>query len=480
MTGPTVSAITYPASRVGHEGATFWLEREGSAKHLIIEGGTPEVLDAFHGTADQDRFVAPADAQNALALRRTLPWLAPRRWGLATTAGTGDRLGLCTPGHARAFAEVGGVKPVFAQQSIREMGRTHRTPRNVLDDATWGAFQAGWTDGVGADADHLKTTDDIDRCAEAGFVFYTLDPGDSVDPAAVNASQAELRTKAEGLDWAALDSNLADAIARYAGTRVDLDDTAVDLDEESVVRAFAKYGPALASARALAEHVATKSIPYELELAVDETDYPTTPVEHIVIMRELGRFGTEFVSFSPRFVGEFEKGIEFKGDLDALRRDFEVHAQLARALGPYKLSLHSGSDKYSTFQPLAEATRGVVHLKTAGTSWVESLRIVARFDPDLFLAVLRLSRESFEANRASYRLSCDLAKVPVSPSPDELDDLVTRNDSRQVLHVGFGPALTEYGDQIKQVLSSHESELEAVIAAHFIRHLAPFAAVAQQ
>ena len=55
----------------------------------------------------------------------------------------------CTPGHMRVFQEATGVNPVFAQQSTREMGRTHRAPRNVLDDATWGAFQGGWTGGVG-------------------------------------------------------------------------------------------------------------------------------------------------------------------------------------------------------------------------------------------------------------------------------------------------------------------------------------------
>ncbi len=65
----------------------------------------------------------------------------------------------------------------------------------------------------------------------------------------------------------------------------------------------------------------------------------------------------EFVSFAPRFVGRFEKGVEYIGDINELQRDFEIHAEIARALGPYKLSLHSGSDKYSTYPLIAEATR---------------------------------------------------------------------------------------------------------------------------
>ena len=88
--------------------------------------------------------MAETTAENALALRSALPWLTPSRFGLHTSAGFGDRLGLATPGHVRALRAVDApINPVFAQQSIREMGRCHRTPRNVLDDATWGAFQAG-------------------------------------------------------------------------------------------------------------------------------------------------------------------------------------------------------------------------------------------------------------------------------------------------------------------------------------------------
>jgi hypothetical protein len=94
----------------------------------------------------------------------------------------GDRLGLATPGHVRAVRATGSsIAPIFAQQSIREMARTGRTPQQVMDDATWGAFLEGWTGGVGADADHLKTPADIDACLAAGFTFYTIDPGAHVD-----------------------------------------------------------------------------------------------------------------------------------------------------------------------------------------------------------------------------------------------------------------------------------------------------------
>ena len=181
------------------------------------------------------------------------------------------------------------------------------------------------------------------------------------------------------------------------------------------------------------------------------------------------------ISFAPRFVGGFEKGVEYIGDLADLQRDFEIHAEIARALGPYKLSLHSGSDKYSTYPLIAAATRGVMHLKTAGTSWAEALRVIARHDTALFRDVLALSLREFETNRQSYHLSCDPARIPADPSDAELDDLLTRTDSRQVLHVGYGPALTQYRDRLYACWAAHEDELNEIIRDHFVKHLAPLA-----
>jgi hypothetical protein len=349
----------------------------------------------------------------------------------------------------------------------------------VLDDATWGAFQAGWTTPVGADADHLEELDDIDDTAAAGFVFFTLDPKAKVDPEAEHADPASVKAKVEALDWPGLDSDLAAFLQRYAGRRIELEHDAVELDEASVLRAMAKYGPSLAHAMAMYRRLMEKGFDCEVEFAVDETDYPTKPAEHVVVVSELKRLGMEFISFAPRFVGRFEKGVEYIGDLDELRRDFEIHAQLARALGPYKLSLHSGSDKFSTYPLIAEATRGVVHLKTAGTSWAEALRVIARNDADLMRRILALALDSFEANRKSYHLSCDPARIPTDPTDDEVSRLLDVADSRQVLHVGYGAILEEFGSQMYRVWNDHEEQLYGIIADHFVPHLAPFGPYAQ-
>jgi hypothetical protein len=471
----------YPESQVSYGGATYWLERAADgAKRLVAVAGERSILGRFAGAVESvDGKVllhAKLSADNALALRSALPWLNPTRFGLHTSVGFGDRLGLATPGHVRALTTVGApIRPAFAQQSIREMGRCRRTPRDVLDDATWGAFQAGWTKPVGGDADHLEELDDVDNTAAAGFVFFTLDPKAAVDPEAENADPATVRAKVEALDWPALETDLPTFTRRYAGQRVELEHEAVELDEDSVLRAMAKYGPALALAMAMYRRLQAKATDYEVEFAVDETDYPTKPAEHVVLVRELKRLGMDFVSFAPRFVGRFEKGVEYIGDLTELGRDFEIHAQLARALGPYKLSLHSGSDKYTTYPLIAAATKGVVHLKTAGTSWAEALRVIARNDPDLMRRILALALDSFEANRKSYHLSCDPTRIPTDPTDDEVAGLLDVVDSRQVLHVGYGAILDEFGSQMYRLWNDHEEEHYRIIADHFVKHLEPFA-----
>jgi tagaturonate epimerase len=475
----------YPESPVSHGGATYWMERSADGdRRLAAVADDRSVFDLFAGTVEivdgKARLFAETTADNAGALRSALPWLRPSRIGLHTSAGFGDRLGLATPGHVRALKAVGApIRPVFAQQSIREMGRCRRTPRDVLDDATWGAFQAGWTKPVGADADHLEQLDDIDDTAAAGFAFFTLDPKAAVDSEAEHADPATIRAKVEALDWPGLESDLRTFTKRYVGQRVDLDREALELDEGSVLRAMAKYGPSLAHAMAMYRRLPEKGTDYEVEFAVDETDYPTKPAEHVVVVSELKRLGMEFVSFAPRFVGRFEKGVEFIGDLDELRRDFEIHAELARALGPYKLSLHSGSDKYSTYPLIAEATRGVVHLKTAGTSWAEALRVIAHNDADLMRQILTLAVDSFEANRKSYHLSCDPTTIPTDPTNDEVARLMDVVDSRQVLHVGYGAILDEFGSRMYRVWNDNEEEHHRIIADHFIKHLKPFAPYAQ-
>lgn len=482
------SSLPMIASSVRDVGeAVLWLERHPRRLHLISP--VDHALHAqFHGETEEFRkgmrhLVGPLSAYNAAAVRTALPNLQPRTLGQSTSAGFGDRLGLATPGHVRGLERIdvenshAAVLPIFAQQSIREMTRTDRTPLEVIDDATWGALEAGWTGLVGADADHLKTTEHIDACVPAGFSFFTIDPGDFVDDTAADASSATLTAKLDGLPWDALSTTQVDLMNRYAKERIQADGLDLAFEREELVRAAIKYGAAIAHTAHMYRHLEAKGVPFELEVSVDETATPTTLFEHAFIALELERLGVRWISLAPRFVGRFEKGVDFQGDLQQLVRTLTGHAEIARALGSYKLSLHSGSDKFSVYGPIAEATRGLVHLKTAGTSYLEALRIAAVHDPELFRDILTLSREHFAEDRATYHISADLSAVPQAQDLDDaqLSGLLDDDSARQVLHVTFGSALDAFRSRLIDVLETHHEAHAERLADHFERHLRPFA-----
>src|SRR3954470_3497405 len=202
-----------PQLLVTADGTEFGFARTKAGDQLAVLAPSGwSRLEAFEGEASSYRgrvlLLGPTSATNLDALRDFLPWLSPRTLGLRTSAGMGDRLGLATPGHVRAVrAAGGGLAPIFAQQSIREMERTGRGPRQVMDDATWGAFAQGWREGFGADADHLKTPEDVDVCVGAGYSFFTFDPGGYVDDGAEVADASALRTAFEDLPWQDLEDD---------------------------------------------------------------------------------------------------------------------------------------------------------------------------------------------------------------------------------------------------------------------------------
>ncbi len=430
--------------------------------------------------------VGPTDHANARALRKALPWTAPMRVGLKTSAGLGDRLGLATPGHIRAMgAEGGPLVPFLAQQSIREMARTQRTPDEVMDAATWGVLQEGYRGGFGSDADHLQSPEDIDVTVAAGFTMFTIDPGAHVDDEADSLDAAELAARYEKLDFAGLHTTADELQLRYEGRTMKLDGgMSVTFDGESFLRAAVKYGNAIAHTAAMNTHLKNVAVDeFELEVSVDETESPTSTGEHYFFAAELKRLGVRWVSLAPRFVGRMEKGVDYIGDIETFRESFAAHVAVMRTLGPYKLSIHSGSDKFSIYPIGAEMTGGLVHLKTAGTSYLEAVRAIGLIDPPLFREIYEFARANYETDKATYHVSADLAKVPPSDtlSDDELPGLMDQFDARQVLHVTFGSVLTaDDGEKFRrrmfEELKRDEETHYAALAKHLGRHVAPFAA----
>jgi hypothetical protein len=251
-----------------------------------------------------------------------------------------------------------------------------------------------------------------------------------------------------------------------------------------LARAVVKYGRAIDQIAAMYQHLKALAgdHPFEVEISMDETELPTSPAEHVYIASELKRRGVAWVSFAPRFVGRFEKGVDYIGDLGAFKADVTVHAAIARQLGPYKLSLHSGSDKFSIYSIFMEATQGLSHLKTAGTSYLEALRTLAGLDPDLMHEIYQFSRQRFEIDKHSYHISADLDRAPRPGQVTDWESLFTQLDAREILHVTFGSVLTEktadgklrFYDQIFSVLEDHRDAYFNNLEKHFRRHLEPF------
>jgi hypothetical protein len=412
----------------------------------------------------------------------------PVALGLAPSFGYGDRLGLATPGHLESLQRAGGpIKGIFAQQSIREMARTNRNAPQVMAAATDALAQAGFTDLWGADADHLKTPADVDTTMDAGFIFFTIDPSDHVDQLADNYDASSLDQKFDAI------KGQVDWIDQYQGKSIAVNNgPTIEFDQQTVRRAAVKYGKAIIEALKLAAYIAQaaqqRGQDYEIELSVDETDQPTTLAEHYIIADQCRKADMKLVSLAPRFIGELEKGVDYKGDIAALEASLADHAAIAEQLGPYKLSLHSGSDKVSMYGAFARATAGRFHVKTAGTSYLEALRVIARHNDELFRRIIDFSRDRYDVDKATYHVS---ATVPTTPAPAEVADSAQleriylecwpdvaqgkgfTEPGRQILHCTFGSVLTDptLGAEFNQVLAENPDTYTQMLADHFEKHL---------
>ena len=380
---------------------------------------------------------------------------------LRPSFGFGDRLGLATPGH---IAAVRGTKfaPVFAQQSVRENARTGRTPQQVIDDAKRAVDSAKWGAPWGADADHLKTVDDLPPFVEAGYTFFTVDPGEHVDNGADTQSLAQLRKNIAAFHWDELS-------ALYLSGSVE--QSWALFETESLLRATVKYGKAIQHAFTMFKRLSDLKEAFDFEVSVDETDSPTTPLEHYFIANELTRLGVHFTSLAPRFVGRFEKGVDYIGDSGVLDAELAKHAAVTAHFATYKLSLHSGSDKFSVYPLIAKHWGERIHVKTAGTSYLEALRVLAVYTPDLFLKIYAVGRERYEMDKRTYHVSAQLDQLPFT---NDLPSLLNDFHAREMLHVTFGSALAQFGAEIKQGLGKHETAYLEGLRTHFEKHLQLF------
>ncbi|MCL2434349.1 MAG: tagaturonate epimerase family protein [Clostridia bacterium] len=343
--------------------------------------------------------------------------------GTRLSFGFGDRLGLATPGHLAAIAafnqkSAAPLFPILAQQSIRELTLTGRTYRDVIADAAQAADMP-----FGADGDHMKTLAEVANALDCGCTMITVDCSEVLRPEA---------------------------------------------DSTETI-----YGGAVQHCLDCYELIDGKA---DFELSVDETTFPTTPAAHFFVANELIKRGVKIDSLAPRFPGSFEKGIDYVGNLAEFEADLIEHQKIAEQFG-YRLSIHSGSDKFAVFPIIARVTGGNVHVKTAGTSWLEALRVVAQTDSAFFRELLTFAANNQDRARTLYHVSTNWRGGPECEfSNDDLPALLNRDDIRQSLHITYGAMLAE--PLIKQrlfILLRREKEAYInALVKHFKKHLDPF------
>lgn len=420
---------------------------------------------------------APLTGANAAMLRQAFPFTAPVAFGrTGLSIGLGDRLGLASPGHIRVVRET-AARPVLAQQSVREINLTDRTFGDVLDAATWAVFQEGYQDGFGADGDHLKQVAEVTAALASGFSMITLDCSEKIDNTVGGKNAAAVAAA-----YGSLPASYRERIeAAYLGKSFRMADGTIDFDAAVLQQCALIYGKALAYAgEVYFGLIRNEPRIVDFELSIDETATPTTPEAHYFVAAELSAAGIEVTSLAPRFIGEFQKAIDYIGDLAEFDRQFKAHAAIADAFG-YRLSIHSGSDKFGVYPSIARYTKGRVHVKTAGTNWLEALKVIARKDPALLRRIYAHALAHFSEATRYYHVTTNLGNVPdlATITDSELAGLLEQNDVRQVLHITYGVILTAAGPDgtllfkgaIYELLNAQEEAYARQLEQHIGKHL---------
>lgn len=468
-------AKLYTGSLYVLDGVLYCIAMEDGLKRLFLIADRP-IESGFEGERLTGGGIhllrAPLSKKNSRELRRLFPFTAPVSLrSQRTTIGCGDRLGMASAAHLRAIRQFDAY-PVLAQQSIRELNFTGRDFEGVVADAAFLVFQEGYEEGWGADGDHLKTIPDIDAALQAGMPMITLDLTEVLHPEAAGYDEQTLEDRFSLID----DTVREYILAEYVGKKFSGDHYTISFSYSEAVTCTLMYWDALEFAAEVDAHLrAKRGDVYDLEISIDETTSPTLPAHHLFITRELHRRNVAVNSLAPRFIGDFQKAVDYIGDPEEFERQFIVHCGIARSYGAYKISVHSGSDKFTVYPYIGKHTGGRLHLKTAGTSWLEAVHAIARIDPQLFRLMYRKALEYFPEALKSYHITADLSVLPdIDTLQDgELERYFELAPSRQLLHITYGGLLKdpEIRDRFFTALNEHEDVHYDLLEKHFVKHL---------
>jgi hypothetical protein len=405
------------------------------------------------------------------------------------TIGVGDRFAHQGKAQLAAFIKARDlgvdVTPVW-NKSNREHTIVGSEPASVRAEADAAVKALGWTGPYFVDADHIGLAT-VERFLVPSD-FFTIDVADAIGKPAAEADIAAFAAKH----------------ARLAGS-LDLPgvEKPLNVSGETIEAIARKYLFAAQSAAAVHRRIesAKGAENFVAEVSMDETDRPQSPVELLFILAALADQNIPVRTIAPKFTGRFNKGVDYVGDLTQFEREFNddlaVIAFAVREFGlptDLKLSVHSGSDKFSLYPIIRRTlrkTQAGLHLKTAGTTWLEELIGLASAGGEgLVIAkeVYALAVEHFDELAAPYATVIDIDKGRL-PTPADVarwdgDTYATalRHEPknpfynphlRQLLHVAFKIA-AKMGGRYVDALKKHEAIVaENVTRNIYERHLKP-------
>ncbi len=402
--------------------------------------------------------------------------------------GCGDRFAHQGAAQLKAFVEAAKqgieISPVW-NKSHREHTTVHTDPASVRAEADSATQTLGWTKPYFVDADHISLKN-VDGFIDASD-FFTLDVADYIGEAA---------------DSATVDT-FVEAMARYAGEiKLPGVDDALMVSEEKIREIAIKYLFAVQEAGRIYRHIAEKKTGvFEVEVSMDETDDPQTPIEMLFILAMISREEIPIDTIAPKFSGRFNKGVNYVGDPAQFEKEFELDvAALAFAAEQFglketlRLSVHSGSDKFSIYPAMNRVIKKFgtgLHIKTAGTTWLEEIIGLAEAGDD-GLAVAKkvyanaVSRYDELAAPYATVIDIDPALLPSvetvnSWSSDDYVNALRHNlvcpdynpGFRQLIHVAYKVAY-ELGDEYIQALEKHEDIVGKNVTHNLLnRHILP-------
>jgi tagaturonate epimerase len=403
--------------------------------------------------------------------------------------GMGDRFAHQAKAQLRACmqaAEQGvEVTPVW-NKSNREHSIVGSHPDSVRAAAEAAVRELDWTGPFHIDADHIRL-ETVDPFLESSD-FYTLDVADAIGQA---ASADEVR-------------DFVDRHPELVG-RLEIPgiDTPFETSRADIERIAGKYLNAVQEAGRLYRHIAEQKGEgrFVAEVSMDETDTPQTPPELLVILAAVADEEIPAQTIAPKFTGRFNKGVDYVGDVAQFEKEFnEDLAVIAHAVRRYdlpenlKLSVHSGSDKFSIYRPIREAIRRTgagIHVKTAGTTWLEEMIGLAESGGEALALAKEIygkALDDIDELSAPYATVIDIDRERL-PSRAEVQEwsgeqfaAALRHEPidprynphlRQLLHVGFKVA-AKMGGRYLDMLERCEATIGRNVTENlYERHLRP-------